>query len=305
MKKALVTGANGFLGAYLTSELLKKGVDVIAAGHNGNYENIPEQARPVSLDIKDFSALKKLIPDKDIDVIFHLAWDGGSGQKRADYSLQLDNAKYTCDAVKTASEMGIKRFVGIGSIAQYNCSVFLGDNDMRSDPVICYAAAKNAAQTMGKAVADSVGVEFVWCFVSNIYGEGDHTTNFINRVSGMMLNGERVAFTSGEQSYDFVHVADTINGIYLCGEKGLSDHSYYIGSGKPRKLKEFIEVIRDTIDPKIPLYLGEIPFSGKSVPMEWFDCSKLTDDTGYMPEISFEEGIKRTVMWLRERQKDT
>lgn len=304
MKKALITGANGFLGSFLTSELLKNGVECIAAGHNGRCGNIPEKARFVSFDIKNFSELKNLVPDRDIDVFFHLAWSGVSGRERADYSLQLDNAKYTCDAVKTAAEMGIKRFVGSGSIAQYNCSAFFGDSDITLDPISCYASAKNAAQHMSKAVANSMGVEFVWCFISNIYGVGDRSTNFINRTCKKMLNGERASFTLGEQNYDFVYITDTITGIRLCGECGLSNHSYYIGSGNPRKLKEFIKIIRNTIDPEIPLYLGEIPFNGKSVPIERFECAELMKDTGYMPKISFEEGIRKTVMWLKEQGND-
>lgn len=304
MKKALVTGANGFIGSFLTSELLKNGVEVIAAGHSGHNENIPEQVRFVSFDIENFQEIKNLIPDRDIDVIFHLAWGGVSGHKRADYSLQLDNVKYTCDAVKTASEMAIKRFVGAGSIAQYNCSAFFDDSDIMLDPISCYATAKNAAQYMGKAIANSTGVEFVWCFISNIYGVGDYSTNFVNLNSKKMLIGEHVSFTPGEQNYDFVYITDTVNGIRLCGEKGFPNHSYYIGSGKPRKLKEFIKLIRDEIDPHIPLYLGEIPFNGKSIPIEWFDCVKLMNDTGYTPKITFEEGIKKTIMWLREQKND-
>lgn len=299
MKKALVTGANGFLGSLLVQKLLDSGIEVIAADMAGCNTNIPSGTRFAEFDMRDFGSLKNSVSDGDIDVMYHMAWIGSSGPARADYALQLDNAKYTCDAVNIAAEMGIKRFVGAGTLAQMDCSAYVGTDGSTPNGVSCYGIAKTAAQHMSKAAANTAGVEHVWCFISNTYGVGNTTMNFVNFASKKMLSGERAAFTAAEQNYDFVYITDTINGLYLCGRNGKPNHSYYIGSGKARQLKEYIKTIRDTIDTSIPLYLGEVPFNGVSLPIEAYSCDSIASDTGYRAEVAFEDGIVKTIEWMK------
>lgn len=299
MKKVLVTGANGFIGSLLVKELMSNGIEVIAAYHGSN-DRIPPGVRTVEFTMEKFEDLNVCIPDRDIDVMYHLAWSGVSGSLRGDYAMQLRNTKYTCDAVNVASNMGIKRFVGTGTLAQLDGLNYITENASTPNLVSCYGSAKTAAQFMSKAVANAAGIEHIWCFISNSYGIGDKSNNFINFACKKMLNGERTSFTAGEQNYDFVYITDTIHGLYLCAKNGRPNYSYYIGSGKARQLKEFIKIIRDNIDPRIPLFLGEVPFNGISLPIEKFCCEQIRNDTGYSAEVDFENGIKKTIKWLRE-----
>lgn len=302
MKKVLVTGANGFIGSLLVKELMSNGIEVIAAYHGGN-DRIPAGVRAVEFTMEKFEDLNDRIPDRDIDVMYHLAWSGVSGALRGDYAMQLRNAKYTCDAVNVASKMGIKRFVGTGTLAQMDGLNYITENASTPNLVSCYGSAKTAAQFMSKAVANAAGIEHIWCYISNSYGIGDKSNNFINFACKVMLNGGRASFTTGEQNYDFVYITDTIRGLYLCAKNGQPNYSYYIGSGKARQLKEFIKIIRDTIDPGIPLFLGEVPYNGISLPIEKFSCEQIKNDTGYSAEVDFESGIKKTIEWLRETEK--
>lgn len=305
MKKALVTGANGFIGSLLIEKLLDNNIDVIAADMAGHNQNIPSEVRFVEFDMMDFSILETNISDKDIDTIYHLAWAGSFGPERANYALQLNNVRCTCDAVATASRMGISRFIGAGTLAQMDCMAYIEKNGSTPNMVSCYGSAKIAAQYMSKAQANASGIEHVWCYISNTYGVGNATMNFVNFASQKMLSGKHAAFTSGEQNYDFVYITDTIEGLYLCGERGKANSSYYIGSGKARKLKEYIKIIRDTINPKIHLYLGEIPFNGISLSLDSYSCKNISEDTGYFAQVNFEDGILKTIEWLKERGYDT
>ena len=152
---------------------------------------------------------------------------------------------------------------------------------------------------MTKTECTKLGVEHIWCYLSNTYGVGNTTNNFINMASRKMLRHERAAFTAGEQIYDFVYITDTVRALFAAAEKGKTNTAYYLGSTEERKLKEYIKIIRDTIDPSIELYLGEIPFNGTPLEREAYDTSKLTNDTGYKPQVGFESGIQKTIDWLR------
>ena len=72
------------------------------------------------------------------------------------------------------------------------------------------------------------------------------------------------------------------------------------GSGKTKQLKEYIEAIRDTVNPELEIGIGDIPYAEKQVMYLCADISSLTDDTGFVPQYSFEDGIKETVDWCRK-----
>ncbi|MDF2530911.1 MAG: nucleoside-diphosphate-sugar epimerase, partial [Clostridia bacterium] len=260
MKKALVTGANGFIGSWLLKELSNKGVSVLAVVRNeksdiSSIQNLPN-VQVVFSDMSEIKQITQQVSDKDIDVFYHLAWAGSTGQDRSDYELQLLNAKYTLDAVNAAASLGCKRFVGAGTLAELDCYAYIMKEGSTPLPVSFYGSAKITSHFMSKAECNRLGIDHVWGYFSNTYGEGNRTQNFVNFASNLMLSGKRAAFTTGEQNYDFVHVSDNANALYLLGEKGKAFCSYYIGSTKPMELRNFIYKIRDAIDPSIPLYLG-------------------------------------------------
>ena len=87
MKKAIVTGANGFIGSWLRKELLKNNVEVIAVVRNeqSNTETIPENVKIVYSELDTIYDLVNKVFDRDIDVFYHLAWAGTGGKARDDY----------------------------------------------------------------------------------------------------------------------------------------------------------------------------------------------------------------------------
>lgn len=305
--KVLVTGPNGFVGTNLLTTLSQNDCEVIAIVRNKN-ENIEsikdiDNVRIVYCEMDDIDKLAETVLDRDIDCCIHLAWEGANGPLRANTDMQLKNVSRTLSLCRILSSMGVKRFVGIGTLAEKDVSNYIPTDGATPNPVSCYGTAKLTAQFMSKTVCTELGIEHIWCQLSNLYGVGDKTNNFINFASKLMLSGKRPSFTPGEQMYDFVYITDVVNGIYRASKYGKKNTAYYIGSGHQQKLKEFIYMIRDSIDPNIEVFLGEVPFNGVCLPDAEFDSSKLMNDTGYKAEISFEEGIKKTVKWLKTQME--
>lgn len=305
MKHAVVTGANGFVGSALCRELANNGVEVTAVVRSAKSDlsrlGDASGIHIVCCDMERLSDLPALFDGNRPDVFYHLAWEGSTGSSRADYGMQLRNAKWSLDAVKAAAELGCERYVGAGTLAEKDVLAYSPLDGATPNAVSCYGAAKLAAHLMTKAECASKGVAHLWAELSNTYGIGNFTSNFINFASKKMITGQSADFTSGEQPYDFVNIADTAQGLRCIGESGKTNCSYYIGSGHSRPLKEFIRILRDVIDPAIELHLGAVPFNGTAQPPETFDCGKLISDTGYCPKVAFENGAKETVRWLREQ----
>lgn len=84
------------------------------------------------------------------------------------------------------------------------------------------------------------------------------------------------------------------------GGKGKPFNRYYIGSGEPKPLREFLLEMRDLVDPAAEIGLGDLPFKGVNVSYDQFDLKKVERDTGYVNQIPFAQGIKMTADYIRE-----
>ena len=300
MKKVIVTGANGFIGSALCRGLSAKGIEVIAVVHN--YQNdmfvSDKNIRTIWCDLSQFSKLPELINDNNIDALYHLAWAGSAGEMRGNSDIQLSNVKYTCDTIKACDTIGCKRFIFASSIMEYEVAALMETDAVPSINTL-YSSAKIAADYMGRAIAGKIKIDYIRALISNIYGPGEKNQRLINTSLQKLMRGEHCSFSAGEQMYDFIYIEDATKALIAAGDLGLSNKTYYIGSLQPRPLKEFLYELRDQVDPKIEIGLGEIPYEGVSLSYKEFDINALKKDTGFIPSISFAEGIQNTILWMR------
>ena len=303
MKKVIVTGANGFIGTALCRELSNQGISVIAVVRNeeeniSNIENL-KGLRVVYSDLSEFKKLHKKISDRDVDVLYHLAWVGSAGSLRGNSEVQFNNIRYTCDTVEACSKMNCKRFVFASSIMEYEIEVLMA-TDATPGINTLYSSAKVSADYMARTIAGSLEVDYIRAVISNIYGPGELSPRLANTSIRKLLKGEHCAFSAGEQTYDFIYIDDAAKTFVAIGEKGVTNRTYYIGSQNPKPLKDFLCELRDQVDPNIEIGLGEIPFNGVSLTYDEFNVYAVKEDTGFVPTVSFAEGIKSTIKWIKE-----
>ena len=310
MKKAIITGATGFIGKFLVHKLVEEGVEVIAVVRK-NSKGIPEirslHIRIIECDMVDFDQLPQHIPDRDIDVLFHLAWQGVSDANAKNDAIQIQNIVSTLKLVDVAKTMSIQTFIGAGSLHEAEAIEEMQENKIISNLGYMYKTAKLAAHWMGKAKAGNAGIHFFWPLI-NTYGEGERSNRLINMLIRKIMVGDEPALSDGSQYYDFVHVADVACALYLIAEKGKDGSNYVIGSGHARPLKEFLEeagkiVNEMTGKPPVTLGFGQIKSNVVKLPKKVFDVKNLMDDTCFCPSIPFDEGIRRTAEWIQNDMK--
>lgn len=309
MKKAIVTGANGFVGGAVTKELINNGYKVIALDLEGHNGNLPEDGDIIfySFSLDNSAELKERLREKDIDIFYHFAWAGSAGAARADTSLQLKNAQWTIDCLKLAKELGCSRFVNAGSIMELETIKAVFNPGNKPGLGYIYGSGKLVAHTMCKSVAADIGIDLVWAMITNAYGVGERSPRMVNTTIQKCIRGEAPQFTAGTQNYDFVYIDDVARAFRLIGENGKAFHEYLIGSSHAKPLKEFLLEMKAAIAPDLDFIFGDIPFTGVNQPIEEFDCSKTEKDTGFKATITFGEGCRRTRDWwlqiLKEEEK--
>ena len=300
MRSAIVTGANGFLGKQLTMSLVGNGYNVFAMDLDFSEDLLSsEQVKCVNIMEMPHNEIVDCLSKVGHLAFFHFAWAGTSGASRASYDTQLRNVSLTCEYVKLCMEIGCKRFIYASSINEMETYEYLQSDNIEPSGGYIYGAGKLAAHLMGETYAKQLGIDFIPVIITNIFGAGEHSQRMIYTSILKLLNNQHCSFTAGDQTYDFIYISDAINAIISVAEKGLAYNRYYIGSGNPRPLKEFLNTMRDIVAPGVRIGLGDIPFYGKDISYDQFDLHKVERDTGYVNMISFEDGIRLTADYIR------
>lgn len=303
MKKAIVTGANGFVGSHVCKELCSEGVKVYAVikDENENIENISSLngLEVIYCDLDSITCLPEKITDRDIDVFYHFAWAGVSSALRCDENVQVKNALWTVQAMRTADAMRCKKFVNAGSIMEKE--TYMAVCTQGSEPSVgyIYGAAKLFARTICKPIASSLDIDLCWAVITNTYGVGEFSTRFVNTTIRKIIAGEPLQFTAATQNYDFIYIDDVAKAFVAIGKYGKPNKEYTIGSGSARPLKEFILELLQTLAPDSEPLFGDVPFTGVNIPLESFDTTDIEEDCHFTPTVSFVEGIQKTMEWLK------
>jgi UDP-glucose 4-epimerase len=301
LKKAIVSGANGFIGSAVVKYLISQNVEIIALCRKNNFNNIPDSSlvKKVYIELETIKDILQEVPKGKYDIFYHFAWNGSAGEARANTKLQLQNAQWTIDAVQIAHEIGCKRFICAGSIMEHETMAACYTQGNRPGLGYIYGGGKVIAHIMCMSIAAKLGIDLIWPEITNAYGVGEISPRMVNTTIRKCINNESPQFTAGTQNYDFVYIDDVARAFYLIGENGKPFHEYLIGSSTARQLKEFLLEMKMSIAPKLNFIFGDIPFTGTNLPIEKFDCTCTERDTGFKAEISFAEGTKRTMEWLK------
>lgn len=294
MSTFIITGANGFIGHRLVNQLVQNpdnNVICVLRNNSSDYYNWNNttNVKIVFCSMDDYCDLADKLNEMKPDCFIHLAWDGSTGIKRSDYTMQTNNIKNSIDAFKAAEKLECSRFLCAGTVSE-NITDQINSLKSVSQNMI-YAQAKKSLYEFLCILSKESKTKLVWMQFSNTYGPGNKSGNLISYFFSEIRKCSTPEFGSGNEPYNFIYIDDLVNGIIALSSAELTQNKYFIGSDEIWLLKEYLIKIPIILNKDIKVGLGKRSDDGIHYKREWFDNSQLKKDTGFVIKHSFVSGI--------------
>jgi len=302
-KTVVVTGGAGFLGSHLVDLLKKEQLGKLI---------VPRSAE---FDLRKEEVNKNLF--KDVDVVIHLAANVGGIGYNQEHPAELfyDNLLMGVHAMHEAYKAGVKKFVAIGTICAYPkyTPVPFSENDLWNgypeETNAPYGLAKKMQLVQSQAYRAQYGFNSIFLLPTNLYGPGDnfdpnssHVIPALIRkfVEAKKANAEEVVvWGTGAPTREFLYVEDAARGILLATKRYDKPEPVNLGSSFEISIAELSHLIGDIVG-----FQGKIRFDvtkPDGQPRRKIDSTRAKEEFGFVSEVKFQEGLKKTVEWYEKR----
>lgn len=307
MKKALITGSQGFVGHYLRQELKNNGYSVTGL-------DIQAGEDVLVTDLLDASAVQAAIFQLQPDVIFHLAGQANVAKSwvipQKTVELNVIAAINLMEAVRGSKSNS--RMVLVGSSDQYGNLGAAGElvsETLETNPQTPYAVSKKAQEDLAGIYVKTYGLNISMTRSFNHAGAGQGKGFVIpDFASGIVAveHGEQSCLYVGNLSVcrDFTHVKDVVRAYRLIAERGQPGEIYNVGSGITYSTQEILNKLRNLARCYIPVKTDPSKIRPSDTPVICCDHRKLTQHTGWQPEISMDEILVEVMDFWRAMYKN-
>jgi len=326
-KRVLVTGGAGFLGSFVVEKVQERGCKEIFVPRSKDY------------DLVEMEAVKRLYRDSRPDIVIHLAAKvGGIGANRANPGkFFYDNLMMGVQLMETAKKVGVEKFVTIGTICAYPkfTPVPFKEEDLWNgypeETNAPYGLAKKMLLVQAQAYRQQYGFNAIYLLPVNLYGPKDNfdpeTSHVIPALikkfidAKVTVSGKQesvssnaayclvptsdspptvVVWGTGKPTREFLYVEDAAEGILLAAERYNKPEPINLGAGFEISIKDLVELIV-----KLTGFKGRITWDSSKPdgqPRRMLDTSRAGKEFGFKAMTSFEEGLKKTIEWYRDKK---
>ena len=304
MKKAMITGSQGFVGHYLRQELERNGYAVTGL-------DLQAGEGVVAADLLDAEQVQAIVNQVNPDAIFHLA-----GQASVARSWSIPQKTVEINVIAAINLMEAVRAVNpacrmvmVGSSDQYGNLGAAGSKvteDLATNPQTPYAVSKMAQEEMARIYVRAYGMNICMTRSFNHGGAGQRKGFLIpDFASGIVAveRGEAPCLRVGNLTArrDFTHVRDIVRAYRLIAEKGRSGEIYNVGSGITYSAQEILDRLCALASCPIPVEQDPAKMRPSDTPVICCDHAKLTQDTDWEPEITMETVLCDVIQEWRNR----
>ena len=313
----LITGGLGFLGANLAQLLCARGERVLATSNRNVH--IPDFLQPFAgknltvapLDITSLDKVCAIVKDFKITGIVHAAVRSEKGDTPL-YDAMNANITGTINVLEAARRAGVKRVVFVSSEAVYQGMP--GTTPFKEEEKLFIASdryipgTKKAGEVLCLLYAAQTGMEVISARATRMYGPlYQGVRNLAGHMVDKAARGQAIALAKQDPSeaHDIIYAKDAARALALLLQtKTLKHRIYNVGYGRLASLAEFAAAIKK-ISPQSEIHLGDAPgpLASTRTPMDIHaavDISRITEETGFVPEYDPERGFAHYLKWVRD-----
>jgi UDP-glucose 4-epimerase len=301
-----VIGGTGFIGSFVVKELLAESRKVLVVGRNEfPTRPLPEDVEYIPGDFGDKYFLRGVL--RGVDEIIDLAY-ASVPKTSYDNPVQdiFDNLPSAVNLLDIASGCTIDKIVLVssGGVIYGRTTQVPINEEHQTNPISPYGITKLAVEKYAQMFHATHNVPVLCVRPGNAYGETQKPfvgQGFVATAIASILSGQELSlFGETGTIRDYIHVQDIASGIIAALNQGVPGEVYNIGSGEGRSNKDILDSIAPFAKAEgMDIRLKTLPLRTFDVPVNILDSSKLHNLTGWIPNVSFAEGISRTWDWYR------
>jgi len=286
--KIFLTGATGFIGSYIGSALSEAGHELLCL-------------RRKTSDLRRCSAYAEKVSWTDSDsewaawrpqAIVHAAWSGVTAAERDDDKLQAANVDFFSRLLRTSAAAGTKRFVALGSAAEYGRINGRVSEEHPCQPVCAYGKAKLACLNLLEDFAAKDNLVYAWLRLFSTYGPGQGEAWFMPGLLKQLRAGQAPRLTLCEQRYDYLHVEDIAAGVAAVLDGPETSGVFNLGSNTSVPLKEIARRLQQLSGSREEPVFGALAYRpDQSMRLEG-DSTKFYATFGFAPRFTLEQGLR-------------
>ncbi len=309
MKKTLVTGATGFVGANLVKHLLAAGHNVhLIVRENGNLwrlQDLLNSCQIHRLALEDGPAVSRCLKSTKADWIFHLAAHGAYSWQTDIQAMVTTNIIGTTNLLNAALDTGFDSFVNSGSSSEYGLKARAPTEQEYLEPNSSYAATKASSTLICRTMARLKNMQIPTLRLYSAFGPFEDPGRLIPTVLKFGLSGRLPPLVAADTARDFVYIDDIVEAYLQAATTRLSDPGsiFNVGSGVQTTIHQVVDLAKEIFN------ISETPNWGSMENRSWdtniwlANNEKIREILKWQPKNSFKQGLQKSLNWLKENEQ--
>jgi len=307
MKKILITGGAGFIGANFAHKFLDLGYNVHLIEKKGSnlwrLGGVRDKLGLHFVDLKNYDELKSLITKLKPQIILHFAAFGVYQRKQREVKEMIEtNLLGTINLINACSKINFKCFINTGSTSEYG----IKDKPMKEtdllEPDNPYGITKAAATMYCQYAAKRLGLPILTMRLFTPYGHFEAKERLIPTVIKSCLENSELKLSSPGSVRDFIFIEDLIEAYLLAIKniRAIKGEIFNLGTGKQSTIAKVVRTIKKITHSTIKPKYGQVK-PVQAEPKNWVaDISKIKKILNWQPKYDLEEGLKKDIKWFEK-----
>jgi UDP-glucose 4-epimerase len=305
MKRVLLTGGTGFIGANLARRLLRDGHELhllVRPGYEPwRIEEIREDLSLHEVDLVNSGKLADIVAGIRPEWIFHLAVYGAYPAQSDMRHMVQTNIIGTANLVEASLKTGFEAFVNTGTSSEYGFKDHAPSETECLEPNSNYAVTKASATLFCRSIAQGRNAHLPTLRLYSTYGPYEEPTRLFPTLIRHGLKGELPPLVDADAAHDYVYIDDVISAYLLAASRPDQEPGavYNVGTGTQVSMRTVVDLAQRVLGIKAHPEWGSMPGRNWDTSMWVADSRKIRDVLGWRPRCSLEEGFRKMADWSR------